>query len=390
MSILLFGSTGFLGTNLLYLFNEKKYSNNIFLLIRDKRGKTSKERFNELKKNFSNLNLVLIDKNLLEVSELKLSVDIVINCAASVDFDLKLKDAVEQNVDSVIEILKYVKNNNIKNFIHVSTAYVSDPGKVIKEKFVNMKILGEPEDLYKEIKNNKITFKEIITKKYFPNTYCFTKCLSEKLIENEIKKNNTNTVFSIIRPSIITNAIKTPYLGWFQGYNAAIGFHKLIKMKLLRTLICNENTKLDYVPVDYVSNIIIESINDKKNIIKHATSFLKLLNIKNITTKSETLIPLFYKNNLYTYCSKFYVNLTLIIVMIYYYLLSFVNSNYIKKYKKQYKIIEIVNSTQKKFKHFLNTTYIFDKTNANTNTKTGNFTNYVSMDQYYRILFEKI
>ena len=76
--------------------------------------------------------------------------------------------------------------------------------------------------------------------------------------------------------------------------------------------------------------------------------------------------------------------------MIYYYLLSFVNSNYIKKYKKQYKIIEIVNSTQKKFKHFLNTTYIFDKTNANTNTKTGNFTNYVSMDQYYRILFEKI
>jgi nucleoside-diphosphate-sugar epimerase len=385
MSILIFGSTGFLGTNLLCLLNEKKYKKNIFLLIRDKRGKTSKERFNEVKKNFNNLNLILIDKNLLEVSELKLNVDIVINCAASVDFDLKLKDAIEQNVDSVIEILKYVKNNNIKNFIHISTAYVSEPGKVIKEKFVNMKILGEPEDLYRQIKNNKITFKEIITNKFFPNTYCFTKCLSEKLIEKEMRT-NTKTIFSIVRPSIITNAIKSPYLGWFQGYNAAIGFHKLIKMKLLRSLTCNETTKLDYVPVDYVSNIIIESINDKKNVIKHATSFFKILPIKDITNKSQEFIPLFYENNLYTYCSRFYVNLTLIISMIYYYLLSFIDNYYIKKYKKQYRIIDIVNTTQKKFNHFLNTTYIFDKTNVNTT----NFTNYVSIDQYYRILFEKI
>ena len=386
MSILILGSTGFLGTNLLYLLNDNKYKNNIFLLIRDKRGKTSKQRFEELKKKFEYLNLFLIDKKLLDISSLKLNVDVVINCAASVDFDLELKDAVEQNVDSVIEILKYVKKNNIKKFIHVSTAYVSEAGKIIKEKFVNMKILGPPDKLYKQIKNNEITFKEIVTTKYFPNTYCFTKCLSEKLIEKEMK-NNTQTVFSIIRPSIITNAIKTPYLGWFQGYNAAIGFHKLIKMNLLKTLICNENTKLDYVPVDYVSSIIINSMNDNKNIIKHATSFFKILQIKNITNKTPENIPLYYENNLYTYYSKFYVNFILLITMFYFYILSFADSDYIKKYKKQYKILEVVNGTQKKFNHFLNTTYIFDKTNTNTNT---NFTNYVPIDKYYKILFEKI
>jgi nucleoside-diphosphate-sugar epimerase len=381
MSCLITGSTGFLGTNLLYLLNDNNYNKNIYLLIRDKRGKTSKERFEDLKNNFLNLKLFLIENNILEISKLKLNVDIVINCAASVVFDLELKNAVEQNVDSVIEILKYVKNNNIKKVIHISTAYVSEAGKNIKEKFVNMKILGNIKKLYNEIKKDKITFEEIITKKWYPNTYCFTKCLAEKIIEKEIKY-NTQTLFTIIRPSIITNAIKTPYLGWFQGYNAAIGFHKLLKINLLKYLICNENTKLNYVPVDYVSHIIINSFQDNKNIIKHATSFFEMLTIKN---NIPTKIPLYNNNNLYTYYLLFYVNLILIINVIYCYILSFFSTEYIKKYKNKYKIIYIVNSIQKKFKHFLNITYFFDKTNIDD----SNFINNISANEYYKILFEK-
>jgi len=387
MSILITGSTGFLGTNLLYLLNDINYNHNIYLLIRNKRNKTSEQRFEEVKKNFLKLNLFLIDKNILELSTLNLKVDIVINCAASVDFELELKDATEQNVDSIIEILKYVKNNNIKKLIHISTAYVSESGKLIKEKFVNLKILGNSKTLYNKIKNNEITFEEIITKKWFPNTYCFTKCLAEKIIQKEMK-NNIETIFSIIRPSIITNAIKTPYLGWFKGYNAAIGFHKLINTNLLNHLICNENTKLDYVPVDYVTNIIINSFNDKKNIIKHATSFFEILNIKDIEKDivKDSKLPLFYKNNFYTYYLKIYTNFILIVGIIYFYILSFLDIKYKKNYEKQKKILDIVNNIQKIFKHFLNTTYLFDK----TNTLLDNFTNNISIKEYYKVLFEKI
>jgi len=386
MSLLITGSTGFLGKNVLYVLNELKYSKDIYLLIRDKRGKTSKQRFEELRLIFLNINLYLIETDILHLRKLTLPVDIMINCAASVDFDLKLKDAVEQNVDTVIEVLKYVKQNNIKRVIHVSTAYVSAPGKKIKEKFVNMHILGNINKLYTKIKNNEITFDEIITLKWFPNTYCFTKCLAEKMIEQEIKNNDSTTLFSIIRPSIITNSIKTPYLGWFQGYNGAIGFHKLMQMKLLKTLICNEHTKVDYVPVDYVSNIIIDSMTDTNSIIKHATSFFELPTIQNLTQHIQKKVSLYHNHNLHTFYSSICIHIVLIMYMTYYYLLSFFDDVYTKKYKKQYKLISIISGIQQKFHHFLHTTYVFHKANQSSN----HFLPDVTVNKYYKEIFEKI
>jgi nucleoside-diphosphate-sugar epimerase len=378
MSLFITGSTGFLGSGLLYFLDDINYKNNIYLLIREK-YKSAKERFDELKQKLK-LNLFLIEN--IELDKLQLNVDIVINCIASVKFDLQLKDAVEQNVDTVINLLKYVKNNNIQKVIHISTAYVSQPNKLIKEKFVNLKLLGNTQKLYEKIKNDEITFEEIITTQWFPNTYCFTKCLAEKIIQREIKQ--SKVVFSIIRPSIITNAIEKPYLGWFKGYNGGIGFHKLIKLKLINQLICNENTKLDYVPVDYVCSVIVNSFNDTKNMIKHATSFFDLLTIKEFVPLIETNLKCFNRNTLYTNCSKYYNLLWMTITIVYIYFMSFFQVKYVKLFEKQTKLLDIVLHVQDTFHYFLHTSYYFHKNNSSP------FKTLVTRDEYYKTLMQSI
>jgi nucleoside-diphosphate-sugar epimerase len=365
MSLLITGSTGFLGSGLLYFLQSKKYSGLIHLLIR-KNDKTALERFNSIKKEFTLLRLNLIEEDLLQISSITLTVDYIINCAASIDFSLELQQATIQNVDGLIELIKFAKKNNIKKFIHISTAYVVEHGKIAKEKFTNLKVFGNINKFYLKIKSNQITFADILTKKFFPNTYCFTKCLAEKIIEKEIKKNDI--IFSIIRPSIITNAETIPYPGWFKGYSAAIGLHKLIHSNLLNVLICNKNTLLDYIPVDHVASQIYNSLELENHNIKFVTSYFR-------PSLSDTLlystifnnIKIIYEPQITYYLYKYYNLLKITICILYYYLLSWINEKYIYKKNKFIKIFHIVNSIQKKFNHFLHNTYYFNTTKTNTN-----------------------
>jgi len=378
MSLFITGSTGFLGLGLLYFLDDMHYKNNIYVLIR-KKYKSAKERFEELKQKFSKINLFLVEHDIRELYNLQLKVDIVINCIASVKFDLDLKDAVEQNVDTVIYLLKYVKKNNIQKVIHISTAYVSQPGRLIKENFVSLKLLGNTQ-IYKKIKNDEITFDEIITRQWFPNTYCFTKCLAEKIIQREMR--HSTAVFSIIRPSIITNAIEKPYLGWFKGYNGGIGVHKLIKLKLVNHLICNENTRIDYVPVDYVCSVVVDSFANTKNSIKHATSFFDLLSIKEFITLTDVDVKCFRHNTFYVNYLKYYNIVCLIISIVYIYFMSFFQVKYAKMFEKQIKLLDIVLNVQNTFHHFFHTSYHFH--NPHT------FKTSVTRDEYYKTLLKSI
>jgi len=116
MSLLITGSTGFLGNNFLHLLQKYEYPNIIYLLIRDK-NQNAMERFIEIKNVFHKLNLHLIDIDLSQISSLDLKVDRIIHCAASISFDLELQEAVKQNVDNVIEIIKYANKNKISKII---------------------------------------------------------------------------------------------------------------------------------------------------------------------------------------------------------------------------------------------------------------------------------
>ena len=290
MSILLTGSTGFLGNGLLYLIsnsdNIEKYRDTvIYLIIRSKKNEPALKRLEQLRNMFPTLLLELFHNDLSTIGDYEtdklIKIETIINCAAAIDFNLSIQEALEQNVSNMRNLIAFSKKNKVKKFIHISTAYVNDAyNRDIKNEFVDLKLITEKCDIdqiYFNIKNSKISFEQIQRIQYFPNTYAFTKCLAEHFIKKEIHSddginNNDRIEFKIIRPSVITVSNLVPYPGWFKGFAAHLGCTALIMSSM-----CNyssiDNNQLNIVPVDYVCQIILNSMNSTNNqTIHHATS----------------------------------------------------------------------------------------------------------------------
>ena len=188
--ILLTGATGFVGQGLLHFFTHKRFEGTIHLTIRDKKGDSAEKRFTKIKQDFPLLKMELCTIPIVELKD-KIIPDIncIINCAAAIDFHLEIRYALHQNVDGLKSLMEFAnKNKSVVKFIHVSTAYVSDPSSpIIKEEFINLDIINpDAEMIYQQVKSGQLTFEEINKKHFFPNTYCATKCIAEKIIEQEI------------------------------------------------------------------------------------------------------------------------------------------------------------------------------------------------------------
>lgn len=93
--------------------------------------------------------------------------------------------------------------------------------------------------------------KQIIGK--YPNTYTFTKALTERVL----KKNHGDVKVTIVRPSIVISTFEEPFLGWTEAISALGGLLFAVQMGLINYLYCNSSQVLDIVPCDYVSNLII-------------------------------------------------------------------------------------------------------------------------------------
>ncbi|KAG5671313.1 hypothetical protein PVAND_001518 [Polypedilum vanderplanki] len=198
---------------------------NIFLLARPKKNNNVQDRLNELKNSplFANLKenspellkkIVMIEgdtaKDNLGISEADQKmicekVSIFINSAASINFNDPLKDAVNTNVRSIMELLKLARKvKNLESIVHVSTSYTnwfcSDNDTVlVEEKFYPAEY--KPNDILKLTE----TVSEKLLEKVTPhilgkhkNTYTFTKKLAEEFIKNE----KENLPITIVRPSM--------------------------------------------------------------------------------------------------------------------------------------------------------------------------------------------
>lgn len=129
------------------------------------------------------------------------NVSLVIHSAATVRFDEPLKAAINLNVSATYEAIKLSKKfPRLDLFCHISTFY-SNPNL----KFVENKLYPPPMDWQTAIKLSESNIPDeninIFGKKYiqgFPNTYTFTKNLSENVV------NDHSHLFPvlIVRPSI--------------------------------------------------------------------------------------------------------------------------------------------------------------------------------------------
>lgn len=87
----------------------------------------------------------------------------------------------------------------------------------------------------------------------FPNTYTFTKNLTERAI----KKLSGDLPVLIVRPSIIIASQIDPFPGWLDAMTAAAPLSIMLCTGHINFLVTSEGVKADLIPADIVANTII-------------------------------------------------------------------------------------------------------------------------------------
>ena len=284
MECLLTGATGFLGKVLLWelLVKHPEFSK-IHVVVRKKRGKTGKDRFQHMIHTspiFKALHeealkrCCVLDRDLTEsdsLSELPQAVTVVFNCAASVAFTLPADEAVALNVNPSRTLLAWFQGLGSpdvkKTFVHVSTAYVC-PKHDGAEQLVPMaggweSCLEAPLERFQTDHGHHL------------NTYTWSKCVCENALHKDAQNLNlANLALRIVRPSIIGPARHTPLRGWVDSASAISGCLLMFGMGALRVV--PPTGKLNVIPVDAVVQTIIEALQPDAPFILHATATIEL------------------------------------------------------------------------------------------------------------------
>ncbi|XP_031255297.1 probable fatty acyl-CoA reductase 4 [Pistacia vera] len=253
----------------------------LFNVLRDKLGANFKsfvlEKVVAVVGDVSELNLGVKDSKLME--EMYKEIDLVVNSAATTNFDERYDFAFNINTMGSLNIMSFAKNCiKINMVLHVSTAYVCGEGSgLIPEKpFYNGETLKcscrleitEEKKLIDEKLNqlqaqgaakNELTstMKELgIQRARFygwPNTYAFTKAMGEMILG----KYRGNLPLVIVRPTIITSTFAEPFPGWIEGLRTIDGPIAGYGKGRLTFLLANPKAICDMMPVDMVVNSMI-------------------------------------------------------------------------------------------------------------------------------------
>ncbi|KAJ3619069.1 hypothetical protein MTP99_005856 [Tenebrio molitor] len=268
-SIFLTGGTGFLGKILIEKLLRQCWDlKKIYVLVRPKKDKSPEKRFEEFFeypcfdlikcKNLSEKVFLIsgdcqkphLGLGVQDVKLLKKETTCVIHAAANVKFDQTLKEA-SHNVRATRDVLELAKEmQNLKVFVYVSTAFSNCVHSHIEERFYTPPMKSESFlGLVDDVDDNTL---QAITSKLlgdYPNTYIYTKCITEDLVRSSLQVPKV-----IVRPAIVTSTIEEPVLGWVDNLNGVIGILLLAGLGILQSMHAKKNSPALLVPVDYVAN----------------------------------------------------------------------------------------------------------------------------------------
>jgi phosphoserine phosphatase len=237
------------------------------------------------------------------------SLDVIINSSGLTDFNPDIRDALATNVRATAYTLDFLRDCDHAGLLHLSTCYVvgQRDGRVMEvlpanytpretkgydavEEWQRLENLvrdtearaESPEitqeltkaaqkkehaakDLHgaaleNQIRKNRVRWlRQTLTdagssravELGWPNTYTFTKSLSESLIRNFIDANPRAAV-AVVRPAIVESSLEKPFLGWNEGINTSASLSYLLGT-FFRQLPTNEAKCLDIIPVDLVT-----------------------------------------------------------------------------------------------------------------------------------------
>ncbi|KAG5239206.1 acyl CoA reductase family protein [Salix suchowensis] len=251
----------------------------LFRVLREKHGASLQsfisEKVTPVAGDISYEDLGVKDSSLKD--EMWREVDVVLNFAATTDFDERYDVALGINTQGALHVLNFAKKCvNVKMLVHVSTAYVcgEDAGlipeqpyhmgmakkgdskidinfekKMVQEKINELKLEGVPDkEITSAMKDLGIERARLFG---WPNTYVFTKAMGEMLLMN--RKDNLPLV--IIRPTMVASTYKEPFLVGLKVTIDSIiaGYGK----GRVTCFISGPQSTLDVVPADMVVSAII-------------------------------------------------------------------------------------------------------------------------------------
>ena len=330
--ILLIGVTGFIAK--VWLENvraEVPDVGKIYLLIRKQRSVTARKRFEKIVEEspvfdpleerygseFGRFLAAKIEVVEGDVSQPQLgldaetyrrmagSLDLVVNSSGLTDFNPDLRDALAGNVDSIANLVEFLRQSDHAGLLHLSTCYVVGgrdgrvsedlranytPAEVpdfdaerewesLKELVRNVEDRAQSPELEAALKrqarrkrpgngeaadgdnenlirkNRQRWMRNRLTRAGtrraqrlgWPNTYTFTKSLAESLLATR----GAGLPIAVVRPSIVETSTLQPFSGWNEGINTSAPLSYLLGT-YFRQLPSNARKYLDLIPVDMV------------------------------------------------------------------------------------------------------------------------------------------
>jgi thioester reductase-like protein len=163
------------------------------------------------------------------------SVDRIIHCAASISFELPLDEAREINVQGVSRMIELARaiaaGGSLRRLVHVSTAFVS----------------GRHAGGFGE--------QDLDVGQEFRNTYERSKNEAEQLLRGA-----EDLPLAIARPSIVVGHSTS---GWTSVFNVLYWPMRAFERGLLEEVPAREDSIVDFVPVDYVTDGIVALLDDE-------------------------------------------------------------------------------------------------------------------------------
>ncbi|XP_055599267.1 fatty acyl-CoA reductase wat-like [Uranotaenia lowii] len=269
------GGSGFMGKVLIEkLLRSCPGVGKVFVLIRERRGKTGSDRIDELVKvplfDVIRQNCPKVLDKLVPVngdcSQLKLGLDdaswkqlenvqFVFHAAASVRFDDPLQKAILLNTRGTREALEWASTlKKLKAFIHVSTTFSNCELAEIEERLYPAKMNWKKSIELAETLNTEVL--EVLSAKLLgdsPNTYTYSKSIAEH-VANDYGKRLPVVIF---RPAVVTSAEKEPLPGWIDNFNGPAGLAAGCASGVLRTGCINMKAHIDCIPVDVCIKAIL-------------------------------------------------------------------------------------------------------------------------------------
>ncbi|XP_053699104.1 putative fatty acyl-CoA reductase CG5065 [Sabethes cyaneus] len=275
-SIFVTGGTGFLGKVLIEkLLRSCDGIKHIYVLLRPKRGLSSEQRYREFVKHpvfdrirsktpfvleklihvGGDIALPLLGLSEKDVQRLVENVNIVFHVAATVRFNEGLKEAAVLNTIGTQRVLDLcVKMFHLQSVVHVSTAY-SNPSRNEVDEVVYPPTM-DPDSFVQCINILPGDVVNALAGKLqgtHPNTYTLTKSIAEQLVCDY----SSRLPICIVRPSIVTGALKEPFPGWIDNVYGITGIMMEIGRGTISSIMCDQKCVMDVIPVDIVCNTLI-------------------------------------------------------------------------------------------------------------------------------------